>query len=118
MTTRTKNAERVAEHRQRVKERNQLIDKILKEIMDDGEVKYALIPNAPYPEKDPLKNGIKVTYVMSEQARDGITAHARKDPTLSFDQLLSCMDIRIMKHLLDIGFVRHDYRLQDATDGS
>ena len=118
MTTRTKNAERVAEHRQRVKERNQLITKILMEIMEDGEVTYSLSPVAPYPEKEPLKHGIKFTYVMSEQARDKIIAHALKDPALSFDELLKCLDIRIMKHLLDIGFVQHDYCVKEATDGS
>ena len=118
MPTRTKNAERVAEHRERVKERNKLIEKILMEIIEDGDIKYTLAPVAPYPEKDPLKNGIKFTYVMSEQTRDTIIAHALKEPALNFDELLKCLDIRLMRFLLDIGFVQHDYRLKEGTDGS
>ena len=66
----TKSTERVAQHRQRVKERNQLIDEFIREIIEAGDIQYTLAPVAPYPEKDPLKNGIKFTYVMSEQARD------------------------------------------------
>ena len=112
----TKSTERVAQYRQRVKERNQLIDEFLREIIEAGDIRYTLTPVAPYPEKDPLKNGIKFTYVMSEQARDKIIAHAVKDPALSFDQLLVCLDIRLMKFLLDIGFVQHDYRLEEETN--
>ena len=109
----TKSTERVAQYRQRVKERNQLIDEFIREIIEAGDIRYTLTPVAPYPEKDPLKNGIKFTYVMSEQARDKIIAHAVKDPALSFDELLTCLDIRLMKFLLDIGFVQHDYRLEE-----
>ena len=109
----TKSTERVAQYRQRVKERNKLIDTFIAGITADGGLKYSLTPVAPYPEKDPFKNGIKVSWVMSEKARDMIIAHARKDPALSFDQLLVCLDIRLMKLLLDIGFVQHDWRLEE-----
>ena len=112
----TKSTERVAQHRQRVKERNQLIDEFIREIIEAGDIQYTLAPVAPYPEKDPLKNGIKFTYVMPEQARDKIIAHAVKDPALSFDALLACLDIRLMKFLLDIGFVQHDYRLKEEEE--
>ena len=53
--------------------------------------------------------------MMSRQARDKIISHATKDPALSFNELLTCLDIRLMKHLLDIGYVQHDYRLVEEN---
>ena len=111
MTTKTENARRVAEHRQRVKDRNALIDDMVADISQTAGLKFAIAPVTPFPEHDPLKNGIKVTYYMTEEMRDRIRNHAAKEPTLTFDTLLSCLDIRLMKLLLDEGFVRHDFEL-------
>ena len=64
----TRTTERVVQHRLRVKERNQLIDGFIRQIIETGDIRYTLTPVSPYPRKDPLKDGIKVTYVMSKQA--------------------------------------------------
>ena len=70
MTTRTKNAERVAQHRQRVKERNQLIDEFMVDITSTRGLHYGMVPVPPFEEGNELRNGIKVIYTMSAEMRD------------------------------------------------
>ena len=116
MATKTKNAERVAEHRERVRMRNRMIEGFIQEIVSGGGVQYSLTPVAPYPERDPLKNGIKITWTLTDEAREKIAAMALADPSLTFNEMLSCMDVRLCKWLLDAGFFQHDYRM--AEEGS
>ena len=49
----TRNTERVVQHRLRVKERNQLIDGFIREIIETGAIRYTLTPVSSYPDERP-----------------------------------------------------------------
>ena len=110
------NAERQAAFKVRHKAR----DEMIRAVLETGGVNYELTPAAPYvdgDERDPLRNGIKITYVLSERAREKLRAYAVKERGLTFDGLLRDMDLRLVEKLFEDGFFQHEHRLKDATDG-
>ena len=112
----TKNAERVREHRQRRKAHDEMIQAVL----DTNGVQFTLTPAAPYvagDDRNPLRDGIKITYVMSERARDKIKAYAVKERGLTFEGILQDMDMQLLAKLFEEGFFQHEHRLKDAADG-
>ena len=106
--------ERQRAHRQRRKERREMIEAVL----ETGGVQYTLEPVAPYVkggDLNPLRDGVKITYVLSERARDKIKAYAAKERGLSFDGMLQEMDMQLVALLFEQGYFQHDYRLKDGA---
>ena len=120
MTTRTKNAEHVARHRQRVKELNQKVDEMFKAaIAAEGGVQWTLDAVDYQPDTvNPLASGLKITWHLSKQVRETLMEWAATERGLTFDAFLREMDARLLVWLLQLGVIQHDYRLKEETDGS
>ena len=120
MTTRTKNAEHVARHRQRVKERNQKVDEVFKAVIEaEGGVQWTLdAVDYDADAVNPLGDGLKITWHLSKQVRETLMEWANKERGLTFDAFLREMDARLLVWLVQRGSIQHDYRLKEEPDGN
>ena len=111
----TKNAEYVAQHRQRRKHREALVETLKAE----GGVQWTL--DAVDYQADainPLGDGLKITWLLTEGAREALIECAANERGQTFDTILTEMDGKLMAYLLQLGVIQHDYRLKEETDGS
>ena len=116
----TKNAEYVAQHRQRRKDRDAMIDEVFQEaIKAEGGVQWALHAVSYEPDAiNPLGGGLKITWHLSEQAHETLREYAEKERGLTFDAMMREMDAKLLVWFVRIGFIQHDYRLKGATNAS
>lgn len=116
---RTKNADYVAQHRQRRKERDAMIDEVFTEaVKAQGGVQWTLdavnyVADAP----NPLGAGLKITWHLSKQALETLREYADKERRLTFDAMLREMDAKLLVWFVRIGFIQHDYRFKGVSDG-
>ena len=120
MTTRTKNAEQVARHRQRVKERNQKVDEVFREAIKAGGGVQWTLDAVDYQADaiNPLGDGLKITWHLSRQVRDAIVEWAALERGLAFEAFLREMDARLLVWLVQLGHIQHDHRMKEETDGN
>ena len=116
----TKNAEYVAQHRERRKERDAMIDEVFKEaIKAEGGVQWTLdAVNYVADAINRLGDGLKITWLLTERARETLRDYAANERGLTFETMLAEMDAKLLVYLCRVGFIQHDHRLKGVSDGS
>ena len=115
------NAKRQRDFQARRKERNQVVDEVFKAaIKAEGGFQWTLdAVNYEADAVNPLGAGLKITWLLSEQARETrLREYADKERGLTFDAMLREMDAKLLVWFVRIGFIQHDYRLKEETDGN
>lgn len=113
-------ARRQREFRVRRKQRDKLVDEVFMATMKaEGGVQWTL--DAVKYEADavnPLGDGLKITWLLSKEARDTLREYADSERGLTFDAMLQEMDAKLLVWFVQIGLIQHDYRLKEGTDGN
>ena len=88
---------------------------MIQAVAESGGVQYEL---TPVEDGDhPLEKGIKITWVLSQDARDAITTYAASEPNTTFEGMLEHMKMRLVAGLFEAGFFQWDYRIKGGDNG-
>ena len=103
------NAERQREFRVRRKHREALVETLKAE----GGVQWTL-DGVDYQADaiNPLGAGLKITWLLTEGAREALIECAANERGQTFETMLAEMDGKLLALLLQAGQVQHDYRLK------
>ena len=120
MLTKTKrNAKQNAEHQRAFRARRKAEDKMIQAVLDTGGVQFELTPVAPYDgaATNPLKDGVKITFVLAQEAQAAITAYAASERNTTFEGMLEDMKVRLIGKLVESGFFKCAYRMKGGNNG-
>ena len=81
-------------------------------VLDTGGVQYELTPISPSDGGNPLRDGIRTTFVLSQEAKDAITAYAASVRNMTFDKFVETMMAKLVGRMLADGFFQCDYRMK------
>ena len=87
-------------------------DAMVQAVLDTGGVQYELTPVSPSDGGNPLRDGIRTTFVLSQEAKDAITAYAASVRNMTFDKFVETMMAKLVGRMLADGFFQCDYRMK------
>ena len=120
-TKRKRNAKQNAEHQRAFQDRRKAEEKMVEAVLATGGIQVELMPVMDYPyggpESNPLKEGVKIIFVVAPEAKTAMTEYAASQRNTTFEGMLEVMKERwIARHWGE--FFKLHYRMKGETDGN
>ena len=119
-TKRKRNAKQNLEHQRAFQARSKAEAEMIEAVLDTGGVQFELMPVMDYPyggpESNPLKEGVKIIFVVAPEAKIAMTEYAASQRNTTFEGMLEDMKKRLLEKLEASGFFKLHYRLKEEGE--
>ena len=120
--TRKRNAKQNAEHQRAFQARRKAEEEMTQAVLATGGIQVELMPVMEYPyggpESNPLKEGVKIIFVVAPEAKAAMTEYAASQRNTTFEGMLEDMKNRYIAKMVGEDFFKLHYRLKEGTDGN
>ena len=115
-----RNAKQNAEHQRAFHTRRKAEEEMIEAVLATGGVQFELMPVMDYPyggpESNPLKEGVKIIFVVAPEARAAMKEYAASQRNTTFEGMLEHMKKRLLGKLEAEGFFKLHYRLKEGGE--
>ena len=115
-TKRKRNTKQNAEHQRAFQARRKAEEKMVEAVLATGGIQVELMPVMEYPyggpESNPLREGVKIIFVVAPEAKAAMTEYAASQRNTTFEGMLEVMKNRWIAKVVEEGFFKLHCRMK------